>query len=191
MKALQTIYLPDRSSWRSWLENNHDKRPGIWLIYYKKHTGKPRVQYNDAVEEAICFGWIDSTIRRIDEDTYKQKFTPRNPTSTWSEANRKRVEAMMNAGKMTEAGRKAVEIAKASGKWEEDVPSKGTFELSDELMQLLRSDAKAFTSYQKLPPGKRKTFNGWIMSAKRIETRKKRCLEMAVLLKSGKELGMR
>ncbi|MEJ2595418.1 MAG: YdeI/OmpD-associated family protein [bacterium] len=187
----KSLYLPDRESWRSWLQKNHDKLPGVWLIYYKKHTGKPRVSYNDAVEEALCFGWIDSTIKRIDVDTYKQKFTPRKPLSSWSAINKKRVEVMMEKGKMTEAGMKAVHIAKKNGKWNETMVPQRSPELAADLMNILRSETKAFTRYQKLTPGRRKNFNGWVMAAKKPEIRLKRCQEMIRLLNKNEELGMR
>ncbi len=186
-----SLYLPDRESWRSWLRKNHEKLKGVWLIYYKKHTGKPRVSYNDAVEEALCFGWIDSTIRKIDEETYKQKFTPRNPLSSWSAINKKRVEVMMEKGKMAEAGKKAVNIAKKNGKWDEAVVSQKSTKLSEELMKILQSEPRAYTRYQKLTPGRRKTFNGWVMAAKKPKTRLKRCHEMIRLLINNDELGMR
>ena len=104
MKITKTLYVTNRKEWRNWLLNNFDSKPEIWLIYYKKHTGKPRILYNDAVEEALCFGWIDSTIKRVDEEIYVQKFTPRKARSIWSDLNRKRAEKMINAGLMTSAG---------------------------------------------------------------------------------------
>ena len=191
METLQSIYLEDREAWREWLQANHDKMPGIWLIYYKKHTGKPRVAYNDAVEEALCFGWIDSTIRRIDEETYRQKFTPRNPASTWSETNIKRVESLIRSGKMKAPGLKLVRLAKENGRWEEAVAEKPDLPFSKDLLQILHHDPVARKKYEQLTPGRRKTFNGWVMSAKKPETRLKRCLEMIRLLKNDEELGMR
>ncbi len=86
MDSAEMVYCATREEWRDWLEGNHDKCKGIWLIYYKKGSGKPRVPYDDAVEEALCFGWIDSTVKRIDEEKYAQQFTPRKPDSGWSES---------------------------------------------------------------------------------------------------------
>jgi len=90
MKITKTLYVTTRDEWRSWLEKNHKSEKEIWLIYYKKHTGKPRIPYDDAVEEALCFGWIDSIIKRIDEKKYAQKFSPRKQNSVWSDLNKKR-----------------------------------------------------------------------------------------------------
>ncbi len=104
MDSAEMVYCATREEWRDWLEGNHDKCKGIWLIYYKKGSGKPRVPYDDAVEEALCFGWIDSTVRRIDEEKYAQRFTPRKPDSGWSELNMRRMEQLIKEGRMTEAG---------------------------------------------------------------------------------------
>lgn len=90
-KTDNQLYLPTRSEWRQWLSKNHAGVKVIWLVYYKKHTGKPSIPYDDAVEEALCFGWIDSTIKRIDDERYMQKFTPRNLKSEWSDLNIRRV----------------------------------------------------------------------------------------------------
>ena len=101
MDELERLSFKNRDEWRNWLKDYHNIAKGIWLIYYKKHTKKPSVYYNDAVEEALCFGWIDSLVKRIDDERYMQKYTPRNPNSSWSELNKQRVEKMIAEGKMT------------------------------------------------------------------------------------------
>ena len=103
-KEFNTLYISDRVQWREWLYQNHNNENDIWMIYFKKHTGKKRIPYNDAVEEAICFGWIDSTVRRIDNETYMQRFLLRKKNSKWSELNKKRALKMIKAEKMTESG---------------------------------------------------------------------------------------
>lgn len=100
----EELYVSNRNDWRAWLKENHDAKKEVWLIYYKKHTGKPSISYDDSVEEALCFGWVDSMIRKLDAEKFARKFTPRRDKSTWSEANRKRVEKMIREGKMTEVG---------------------------------------------------------------------------------------
>jgi uncharacterized protein YdeI (YjbR/CyaY-like superfamily) len=100
----QTFHPKTRQQWRQWLEKNHAKSPGIWLIYYKKSTGKAKLVYNDAVEEALCFGRIDSTLRPLDAECFRQRFTPRKPKSGWSGLNKKRIEKMLVEGLMTKAG---------------------------------------------------------------------------------------
>src|SRR6476620_9854423 len=101
---LKSFHPKTREAWRNWLQKNHEKSPGVWLIYYKKSSGKKNFDYNDAVEEALCFGWIDSTSRPIDDERYMQRFTPRKSKSGWSGLNKKRIEKMTTEGLMTKAG---------------------------------------------------------------------------------------
>ena len=107
-----TLYVKNRDKWRQWLESNAAIEKDIWLIYYKKHTKKPTIAYPDAVEEALCFGWIDSTVKRIDEERYMQWFLPRKKTSKWSFLNKERAERMIKQNKMTEQGMKLIDEAK-------------------------------------------------------------------------------
>src|SRR5437867_4692494 len=104
MEIGTTLYVKDRRQWRSWLARHHQTAPEIWLIYYKKHSGKPRIPYNDAVEEALCYGWIDSITKPVDEDRWAQRFSPRRPSSRLSEMNRERVRRLIAARRMTKAG---------------------------------------------------------------------------------------
>ncbi len=188
---LNRIYLKDAQTWRAWLEENHDKSLGIWLIYFKKHSGKPRVPYNEAVEEALCFGWIDSTVKRIDDDRYMQKFTPRNAKSNWSELNKQRIEKLMKPGKMTSAGIQAVDVAKKNGKWDEASESQKNYDLSDDFVELVKKNNQAFIVYTGLSPSQKKQYVNWVMSAKKPETRIKRCIEMIGLLEKDQKLGMK
>ena len=112
-----TYYAKDRKTWRKWLEKNHRSSTGVWLVYYKKDSGKTRVPYADAVEEALCFGWIDSTLNPIDEHSYMQLFTPRKPKSGWSKLNKERVASLIEQGLMTPAGLEKIEAAKENGTW--------------------------------------------------------------------------
>ena len=114
---LKTFHAKDRKAWRSWLEKNHCKSPGIWLIYDKKSAGKKRLAYADAVEEALCFGWIDSTLRSLDDERYMQRFTPRKAKSGWSGLNKRRIEKMIAEGLMTKTGLEKIEQAKKDGSW--------------------------------------------------------------------------
>jgi uncharacterized protein YdeI (YjbR/CyaY-like superfamily) len=108
MKIGKTLYVKDRKAWRAWLKEHHRTEPEIWLIYYKKESGKPRVSYNDAVEEALCFGWIDSTMKSVDFERLAQRFTPRRKTSNLSEPNKVRIRKLIAQRKMTKAGLEAV-----------------------------------------------------------------------------------
>ena len=116
MEITKTLYITNRVDWRAWLERNNDTEKEVWLIYYKKHTGKPRIPYDDAVEEALCFGWIDSTVKRVDDEKFAQKFTPRKNKSNWSDLNKKRAKKMIREGRMTKAGLTKIEEAKRNGK---------------------------------------------------------------------------
>ena len=184
----EQIYLQSAEAWRNWLAENHEKEKGIWLVYYKKHTGKPRIPYNEAVEEALCFGWIDSIVKRIDDERYMQKFTPRNPKSNWSPSNKKRIEKLIRSGKMTDAGRQAIEIAKQNGKWDEKTDAQKDYTFSDELFQLLKSNSKAFTGFTALPASHQKQYTQWVMSAKKHETQVRRMGKMIGLLESGEKM---
>jgi len=108
MQIGKTLYVWERSDWRKWLSANYNKEKEIWLIFYKKASGKPRISYDDSVEEALCFGWIDSTVKSIDSESFAQRFTPRNPKSSISETNKERVRRLIQQKKMTKAGLDAI-----------------------------------------------------------------------------------
>jgi uncharacterized protein YdeI (YjbR/CyaY-like superfamily) len=117
MAELKKVQPKSRAAWRTWLENHHAASLGVWLVFAKKHTGLPTLTYEDAVQEALCFGWIDSLVKSIDERFHMQMFTPRKPKSAWSETNKARLAKLMKAGIMAPAGLAAVEQAKKSGSW--------------------------------------------------------------------------
>lgn len=186
--------IPDRAEWRNWLEKNHRRESVIWLIYYKKHTGKASVPYNDAVEEALCFGWIDSLIRRIDDERYMQKFTPRKPRSKWSASNVRRVEKMIREGKMKEKGMELYEFARVNGL----LPGKDDGsdlrpgqDIPDDFARALRQNPEAEKYFKELAPSYRRNYLAWITAARRDETRRKRIAEAVSLLESGEKLGMK
>ena len=101
---MKQVYVQNREEWRNWLRQHHDRSNGIWLVFYKKHTGKPTLKYDEAVEEALCFGWIDSIIKKVDDEKYVRKLTPRKADSRWSESNKKRVTKLQKQGLMTQVG---------------------------------------------------------------------------------------
>ncbi len=185
------LYISNRKEWRKWLKENHSVIREIWLIYYKKHTGKPRIPYNDAVEEALCFGWIDSTVKRIDDEKYCQKFTPRNDKSNWSEHNKKRVAKMIKEKKMTKYGLVKVKAAKKNGEWYKTAEAVKEFEIPSELKRLLSVNKKARDFFYELSPSHKKQYIGWIASAKKVETRERRAKEALKLLKTKQKLGMK
>jgi uncharacterized protein YdeI (YjbR/CyaY-like superfamily) len=171
---METLFCKNRDEWRAWLDKNHSTENKIWLIYYKKHTKKPTVSYNEAVEEALCFGWIDSIVKRIDDETYMQKYTPRKKNSIWSLLNTKRVEKMISEGKMTKVGFDQIDIAKKNGQWGKAYSSQIKSEIPDELVKALKANPVAFNNFNNFSPSNQNNYIGWVISAKRPETIKKR-----------------
>jgi uncharacterized protein YdeI (YjbR/CyaY-like superfamily) len=184
MDSAEMVYCATREEWRDWLEGNHDKCKGIWLIYYKKDSGKPRIPYDDAVEEALCFGWIDSTVKRIDEEKFARRFTPRKPDSGWSESNMRRMEQLINEGRMTEVGLAKFKNPAAHRSTTRD----RDYVTPPGLIEALKKEPEALVNFQKLPPSQTKLFFRWINSAKRDETRQKRIAESVELLAQNRKL---
>ena len=186
----KTLYVTDRAAWRAWLEANHASEREVWLVYYKKHTGRPRIPYDDAVEEALCFGWVDSIVRRLDEDSYLQKFTPRKAKSNWCESNVKRARGLIAEGRMTKAGLDAI----GEGALEQTFtprPKSKELEVPRFVSDALKRTPKAFENFNALAPSYRREYVGWITQAKREETRERRLIEAARLLSENKKLGMK
>lgn len=193
--SVETLYVPTRKVWREWLEKYSGSEKEIWLIYFKKHTGKASIPYNDAVEEALCFGWIDSLIRRIDDERYMQKYTPRKPKSTWSVNNVRRIEKMLAEEKMTSKGMELYNYARTNDLLplmkEEKGPGELFPEVPDYFTRALESNQKARETFNSLTASYKLQYLGWIMSGKKKETRKRRMKEALKILESGKRLGMK
>ncbi|MGD8628808.1 MAG: YdeI/OmpD-associated family protein [bacterium] len=189
--------MTDRKQWRAWLRKYHASEKQVWLIYYKRHTARPRIPYEDAVEEALCYGWIDSTVRRLDHERYMQKFTPRKPRSVWSKLNKERALKMIKAKRMTRAGLERVEDAKESGAWDRAngrTPASGAtalIEVPPELKKALAANKAAARNFENLAPSYRRQYIGWFLSARREETRRRRLREIVSLLSRNEKLGMR
>lgn len=174
--GVPAFYAPDRAAWRAWLTDNHASASGIWLVYFKKESGWPRVAYDDAVEEALCFGWVDSRPNEIDADRYMQLFSPRKAKSPWSRLNKTRVEALIAQGLMMPAGLAKIEAAKQDGSWTaydaiEDLT------MPPDLAAALAANPTAQGYFDAFPPTSKKNILWWIHSAKRPETRAKRIEE--------------
>lgn len=183
----KTYYARNRKAWRAWLEKNHATSTGVWLVYYKKDSGKPRVEYGDAVEEALCFGWIDSTMRPMDEQRYMQWFCPRKPKSVWSALNKSRVEKMLKLGLMTPAGIEKIEIAKANGSWT-SIDHIENLEIPPELAKAFKKNKAALKHFNEASRTYRKQVLYRINSAKLPETRAKRIAEMVKLMGENKKI---
>ena len=182
---LAVVEVRNRRQWRKWLEKNHASSAGVWLAFYKDHTGVESVPYEDSVREALCFGWIDSLIRRLDDDRYARKFTPRKPDSKWSPSNRERWAELEKAGLLAAAGLAAAPTGNAYAERPE-IP-----DLPAYIADALQPNAKAWGFFQTLAPTYRRHFVVWIHMAKRPETREKRIREAIALLAAGKKLGLK
>lgn len=172
-EQLETVYAKDRQVWREWLEKNHRILPGIWLIYYKVKSGKPSVRYSEAVKEALCFGWIDSKVKSLDEDCYMQIFTPRKPKSVWSKLNKQYIEELIAEGLMTEAGFEKIAVAKQNGSWIK-LDEIEQLIIPADLKQVLVANETANKYFEALSNSAKKNILYWIDNAKRPETRLKR-----------------
>jgi len=189
---IKTLYVRNRLQWRNWLEQHHvSDTSGIWLVYYKQHSGKPSIGYEESVEEALCFGWVDSLIKRLDDDRYARKFTPRKPTSNWSESNRKRIARLEKRGMMTEAGLASVAAAKASGSWFGSNGSENSERIPEEFNKLLADNHAARVFFKKLTDAQRRNYLRWINQAQQESTRHRRMRESIILLEQGRVLGMK
>jgi uncharacterized protein YdeI (YjbR/CyaY-like superfamily) len=188
---MRQLYVVDREQWRDWLSKNHTTKAGIWLIFYKKVTSRPTIAYEAAVEEALCFGWIDSIIKKIDATKYARKFTPRSDKSKWSQLNKKRADKMTKEGRMTEIGLAKIRIAKKTGLWDRDDRPQISLDIPLEFAKALALNKRAKENFEKLAPTYRKHYIGWITVAKRPETKKRRIKESISLLEKGKKLGLK
>ncbi len=191
-KKTKELYVTSRDVWRTWLKKNHNLENEVWLIYYKKHTGKPRINYDDAVEEALCYGWIDSIVKKIDEEKYARKFAPRKHRSKWSALNKKRAKIMIKAGRMTEAGLAKVKGIDLNDERElKSKPIRRELVVPPDVKEALEADKKIWENFNNLAFSYKKQYVGWITSAKREETWGKRLRESIRLLAQNKKLGMK
>jgi uncharacterized protein YdeI (YjbR/CyaY-like superfamily) len=170
---LETFHAPNRQAWREWLENNHQNYIGVWLIYYKVKSGKPSIKYNEAVKEALCFGWIDSKVKSLDGERYMQIFTPRKPKSVWSKLNKQYIAELIDQGWMTEAGLAKITAAKQDGSWT-SLDAIEALIIPDDLQQALAANADANQYFAAFSNSAKKNILSWIANAKRPETRMKR-----------------
>ena len=182
---LMMLEVPNRQEWRSWLGKHHAASPGVWLVFNKDHTGLKSIPYEEAVREALCFGWVDSLIKRLDEDRYARKFTPRRPTSKWSDINRKRWMDLRAAGRLTPAGLSAAPTANTYAQ-RPTIPILPAY-----IAKALKTNRAAWGFFQQLAPTHRRNFVVWIHMAKRAETREKRIRESIALLATGKKLRLK
>jgi uncharacterized protein YdeI (YjbR/CyaY-like superfamily) len=192
MKISRVLSVVNRKEWREWLAKNHTTENEVWLVYHKKHSGSSGIAYADSVEEALCFGWIDSIIQRIDDDVYVRKFTPRKKSSRWSALNKRRVARLIKEGRMTKAGLAVLNYSNSDDDYGR-TPERAQQNLIPPpfMEQALRRNPKAWSNFQSLAPSYRRNYIGWISAAKTDETRNKRIKEAIALLAENKKLGMK
>lgn len=163
-----------RDEWRSWLEKNFDKESSAWLRIYKKKSGRKGVTLEESVEEAMCFGWIDGKLRRLDGESFMLRFSPRKARSVWSKINRERAERLMGSGRMTAAGLAKIEEAKKSGFWDGAYTNKVRDDVPVDLKEALMRDKRAWENFENFANSYRNMYIGWVNNAKTAETRRKR-----------------
>jgi uncharacterized protein YdeI (YjbR/CyaY-like superfamily) len=183
LDQFEDFYAKNRQEWHQWLEENHSSSPGVWLIYYKKNSDKPRVGYEEAVEEALSFGWIDSKVKVLDEERYKQVFTPRKQGSNWSKTNKNRVRKLIKNGLMHPAGQEKVNTAKKDGSWNflDDIED---LIIPADLKQTFKQNRKAQKNFESFSDSSKKQILYWIAIAKKLETRQtriKKTVELAAI----------
>jgi uncharacterized protein YdeI (YjbR/CyaY-like superfamily) len=175
MKLSNTVSVDSRKAWRAWLRKNHTREDEVWLVSHKRHTGRDAIAVEDAIEEALCFGWIDSTIRRIDDATFARKFSRRRPGSEWSALNTRRVRKLIEEGKMTAAGLAAFETP--SRPIDRMAPRDAPLEPPADLTKAIARDKQARANYERFPPSAKRLYHAWVLNAKRPETRARRVAE--------------
>ncbi len=179
-EALEQVHPATRDEWRRWLAGHHATARGVQLVYARRGSGLPTISYDEAVEEALCFGWIDSTERKLDEQRYMQLFTPRKPKSSWSKSNKVRVARLVDDGLMTDAGMAKISAAKQDGSWT-FLDSIEALEIPTDLAAAFARNSKARRNFEAFPPSSKKIILLWIASAKRDETRARRVAETVSL----------
>lgn len=184
------LYCTSRTEWHDWLDQNHLTTDEIWLVYYKKQSGKPRIPYADAVEEALCYGWIDGKIKRINEEYYIQKFTPRRPKSRWSKYNIERVKKLIKDGRMKPEGLKAYQLVLESPELIYDNRADGDPEIPDDLLKAFKDCEKAYANFMKFSQSSRRIYIEWLNYAKRSETRLRRIEKIVILSEKNKRPGI-
>lgn len=184
MAELEELYFTNDEEWRNWLHEHHGQEKGVYLIFYKIEHPKPSMRWEEAVRVALCYGWIDSTVKSLGNGKRRQYFCPRNPKSVWSKLNKDHLKALEIAGLIHESGYKCIAIAKENGSWTalDDVEN-GV--IPEDLQRAFDANTRAFEHYHGFTKGQRKSYLYWLNQAKRPETRQKRIAEIISLCENG------
>ena len=176
--GVPTIHAPTRAAWREWLEENHRSEKSVWLIMYHKQSDTPSVYYDEAVDEALCFGWVDSKPNKRDHESYFQYFSQRNPKSNWSKVNKEKVERLLAEGRMAPAGQEMIRVARETGTWTALDEVEALIVPTDLQAAFDRNPGSA-ENFAAFPPSTRRAILEWIFNAKRPDTRQRRIEETA------------
>jgi uncharacterized protein YdeI (YjbR/CyaY-like superfamily) len=177
---VKTFLASTTADWRAWLAQNCQSEKEVWLVIYHSDSGTPSVRYHEAIEHALCYGWIDSQARKRDADSSCLRFTPRSPHSTWSRVNRQRAARMIELGLMTEPGQALIELARASGTWQV-LPDAESSAIPDDLRELLDRNEAARKNFQNFPPSSKRLILEWIVTARKPDTRQRRINQTVTL----------
>ncbi len=184
---MDALSFKNRDEWRKWLEKNYKTAKEVWLVHYKKHVGIG-IQLEETVEEALCFGWIDGKLRRIDEERFMLRYSPRKPNSVWSKYNRERAERLIEAGKMTPAGLSIIEEAKKRGSWDKAYADLERDRIPRDLRKALAEDKIAMENFQRFANSYRNMYIQWVKSAKTGKTRRERIEKVVKQASQNKKL---
>ena len=184
---MQVVSFASSKEWRKWIAENHAKSNGVWLRFFKKDSGEKTVTYSEALEEALCYGWIDGQANKYDAKSYIQKFTPRRPKSIWSKRNTEKAERLIQEGKMKKAGMQQVELAKADGRWQQAYDSPKNMKVPEDFLQQLSKNKKAKTFFDGLNKANLYAIAWRLQTAKKPETREKRLKEILVMMSEEKK----
>jgi len=187
LEELSVLSFKTKKEFRDWLEKNNNSSTGIWLKFYKTDSGISSITHDEALDEAICFGWIDGQLNKYDDESWLQKFTPRRPKSLWSKKNAERAEKLIKLGKMKPSGMKEIDAAKADGRWEKAYDSPANMKIPEDFMKRLTKDKKAFKFFQSLNRTNLYAIAWRLQTAKKPETREKRITQIIEMFSKGEK----
>jgi len=185
--GMQVVSFASPEEWRNWIAENYAKSNGVWLRFFKKDSGQKTVTYAEALDEALCYGWIDGQVNKYDDKSYIQKFTPRRPKSIWSKRNTEKAERLIEEGRMQKAGIQQMELAKADGRWQQAYDSAKNMQVPEDFLQQLSKNKKAKTFFDGLNKANQYAIAWRLQTAKKPETREKRLKEILQMMREGKK----
>lgn len=187
-QELSTAAFPSLARWEKWLDKNHATAPGIWIRFYKKDSGIKTVSYDEALDAALCYGWIDGQLKSLDEVSWLRKFSPRGPKSMWSKRNIAHVERLTAAGRMRASGLEAVNQAKKDGRWEQSYDAPSQMEVPEDFRKALAGNKKALAFFEALNKANKYAIAWRLQTAKKPETRQRRMEKLLAMMAAGEKL---